>query len=122
MSESRDPAPEPEGSPETAGVVTECFLYRLRPGCGEAYEKYHREASEAQRRSLRRAGYLSYDIYRRGEIVISVVTRDLSKSGYEPTESERAESQAWTAKMAPLFAAIADEDGRPLTADHIFWV
>ena len=101
-------------------VVTECFLYRLRPEAAAAYEEFHRAVWPEVKESLRRSGIVDYAIYRRGDLVISVVTRDPAIPAPTPDPGLQEKVDEWSALMAPLFSAISDESGRLLYADQIF--
>lgn len=104
----------------TSSPRTECFIYQLVPGCGPTYDEYHRAVWPEVRTSLRASGIVEYAIYRRGDLVISVLTRDPSLAVESVDPEVRRRVEEWAAVMAPLFVASADEDGLPLFADHIF--
>lgn len=101
-------------------LVTECFIYHLAPGCGPAYDAYHRDVWPEVQDQLKASGIVDYSIYRRDELVISVTTRDPSAPVPDLGGDVAEKVAQWGALMAPLFVAAADADGKPLFADRIF--
>ena len=106
--------------PNGSGLRTECFIYELVPGQGHAYDQYHANVWPEVLHALRASGITDYSIYRRGNLVISVRTRDPSTPPPQlPPEVEQKVAD-WGRTMAPLFVSAADADGQPLYAERIF--
>ena len=70
--------------------------------------------------ALRSAGISDYTIYRRGDLVVSVWTRDLDAPEPDLTPDIRKRVKEWDALMEPLFVAYQDENAQPLLAERIF--
>ena len=100
-------------------MSTECFLYELRPGCGARYDELHEYVWPEVRQSLTNGGIADYTIYRRGELVITVLTRE-TKPAQVVEERTQRRLDAWTALLAPLFSRTQDERGAPLWAHSVF--
>lgn len=103
-----------------AGPRTECFIYQLVPGQGWAYDEYHANVWPEVLRALRASGITDYSIYRRGDLVVSVWTRDPSAPPPDLPPEVQQKVTEWRQLMAPLFVAAADVDGQPLQAKRIF--
>jgi len=99
---------------------TKCFVYHLLPGQESSYDRYHAQVWPEVIEEIRASGIVEYDIYRRGTLVISVVTHDPSATGRPVSTEVAAKVDEWHARMAPLFDASAGEDGEPLYAQRIF--
>ena len=108
--------------PSPAGVrrPAECFIYQLRPGCAEEYEKHHARVWPEVITALRGTGITEYTIYRRDDLVISVLRREAEPASGELPPAARARVEEWDALMAPLFLESADAQGVPLFATPIF--
>lgn len=105
-------------SPKTSAAM--CFIYRLLPGREADYDRYHAEVWPEVIEEIRASGITDYDIYRRGTLVISVMTRDHDGPTREVPPAVAAKVDEWHALMAPLFEESADEYGQPLYAQRIF--
>lgn len=97
----------------------ECFVYELRPGCGPRYDDLHRNVWPEVQQSLRESGITDYAIYRRGELVITVITGH-ADGGPPPETGNQRRLDQWTALLAPLFAKTSDDAGEPMYADLVF--
>ena len=109
-----------EFATSNADLRTECYIYRLVPGQGPLYDRYHADVWPEVRESLRASGITDYSIYRRGDLVISVWTRDLAAPAPELSPEIRQRIHEWDALMEPLFVTYQDEQGQPLFAERIF--
>jgi L-rhamnose mutarotase len=101
-------------------MCTECFIYQLIPGQGPLYDKYHANVWPEVLEALRASGITDYSIYRRGDLVISVWTRDTAVAAREVPPEIGKRVQEWDALMEPLFVTYADENGEPLFAERVF--
>lgn len=99
---------------------TECFVYHLVPGQGPLYDRYHADVWPEVIESIRAAGVVDYTIYRRGDLVVSVWTRDPDAPAPELDPAVRRRVAEWDALMEPLFVAYQDEHSQPLFAERIF--
>lgn len=99
---------------------TECYIYQLVPGQGPLYDEYHAAVWPEVLESLHASGITDYSIYRRGDLVISVWTRDLAAPEPHLSPEVRQKVQDWDALMDPLFVAYQDQHGQPLYAEPIF--
>jgi L-rhamnose mutarotase len=98
----------------------EVFIYELRPGCEAEYDRHHAAVWPEVVAELRASGHEEYTIHRRGTLVISIVRRgERSPSGQTSPEVQRRVDE-WHDLMAPLFAAVTDEQGELLHAEKIF--
>jgi L-rhamnose mutarotase len=92
----------------------------LKPGRGEEYDRLHRSVWPEVVSQLSARGAYDYSIFRREELVISVIrTREVVESPHNE-KSTAASAAEWTAVLAPLFEATSDDDGEPLWADRVF--
>lgn len=98
----------------------ECFVYYLKPGKGEEYEKYHQEVWPEVIAALRLRGLESYSIFRRGDLVISVISRRSVVDVIDLPPDIKQRVDAWDALLAPLFVATTDRLGARLMARQIF--
>lgn len=98
---------------------TECFIYHLRPGCGPRYDELHRDVWPEVQLSLREGGTGDYSIYRRNNLVITVLARSDQPAPPVDKEGQRRLDE-WAALLNPLFARTTDVNGEPLYADLIF--
>lgn len=96
----------------------ECFIYWLKPGAGPEYDRLHAQALPEIRERLRRRGAYDYSIFRRGDLVISVLRHRPPEPYDDPALDEL--QQEWSQTLRPLFACIADVDGNRLTAHQVF--
>lgn len=96
------------------------YIYRLRPGKGEEYDRHHAEVWTALIALLRETGIHDYSIWRHEEIVVcSLRTRD----GYEATMARLAESEVqdeWSRSLGDLFEKVADDGGDHLFLNRVF--
>jgi L-rhamnose mutarotase len=99
-------------------VQQECFLYYLKPGAGPEYDRLHAQALPEIRDRLSRHGVFDYSIFRRGDLVISVLRHRRSSAFDDPSLDRHQE--AWSGTLRRLFACIADVDGNRLTAHRVF--
>lgn len=98
----------------------EVYLYELRPGAEEEYDRHHAAVWPEVVATLRAHGYHEYTIHRRGTLVVSVVRRSTPGEQPEiPAEVQRRVDE-WHELMAPLFAAVVDDAGDLLYAEKIF--
>ena len=109
-----------ESSPANTTLRTECFIYQLVPGQGPLYDEYHANVWPEVLESLHASGISDYSIYRRGDLVISVWTRDTAAP--EPDLSPEIQQRVyeWDVLMEPLFVAYQDQHGQPLFATRVF--
>lgn len=98
----------------------ECFIYYLVPDRGEEYDRYHAEVWPEVLEALRLTGIVDYRIYRRGDLVISTITRSSVFVEVPLPERLAARLREWRVMMAPLFTSAADEAGDPLFATCVF--
>jgi L-rhamnose mutarotase len=106
---------------DTEGTVrTECFIYQLVPGQGPLYDRYHADVWPEVLESLRASGISDYSIYRRGDLVVSVWTRDVDAPAPTLSPEIRRRVEEWDVLMEPLFVAYQDENAQPLFAERIF--
>lgn len=99
---------------------TECFIYQLVPGQGPRYDSYHRDVWPEVLQSLRESGITDYSIYRRGDLVISVWTRDVAAPEPVLAPEVRQRVAEWNALTDAMLVAYQDQDGQPLFADRVF--
>ena len=106
---------------DTEGTVrTECFIYQLVPGQGPLYDRYHADVWPEVLESLRASGISDYSIYRRGDLVVSVWTRDVDAPAPTLSPEIRRRVEEWDVLMEPLVVAYQDENAQPLFAERIF--
>jgi L-rhamnose mutarotase len=97
-----------------------CFIYRLASEAGPEYDARHAEVWPEMRQLLAAEGIHDYRIFRRGDLVISVLR---STDDFAETRARLAASavqQRWSASLAHLFAETQDERGLPLFAEEVF--
>lgn len=109
-----------EGIASPAELCTECFVYQLAPGQGGRYDELHRDVWPEVLESLRESGVTDYSIYRRGDLVISVWTRDVAAPAPTLTPDIRQKVEEWNALTDVLLTAYEDENGQPLFAERVF--
>jgi L-rhamnose mutarotase len=96
------------------------YLYRLKPGMGPVYDARHRAVWPELRALLDAAGIYDYRIWRHDEIVVCRLrTRDGHAAAAAVTAASEVQRR-WTASLADLFAATADEQGAPLWLHEVF--
>ena len=96
------------------------FIYRLKPGMGEEYDRAHRAVWPEILALLDEAGIHDYRIWRHGEIVVS---RMRTTQGFAHAQAVTRASDVqrrWTASLGHVFDEIADADGEPLWLDEVF--
>lgn len=98
----------------------ECFVYHLEPGRGADYDRFHADVWPEVVDALRLQGVADYRIYRRGDLVISVLTRHSDRPAADLPTHLADRSREWSELMAPLFTAAADRNGDPLFASCVF--
>lgn len=96
-----------------------CFIYWLRAGAGEEYDRRHRDVWPEIRRHLDAAGVHDYSIFRRGDLVISTL-RCPGRWPPRPQADDPPEVATWHRALRPLFSQITDLDGEPLFAARVF--
>lgn len=97
-----------------------CYVYRLRPGAGQEYERRHAEVWPELSALIDEAGIYDYRIYRHGLLLICVLR---TRNGFGHASRVTAASQVqarWTRSLAHLFAEVADADDEPLWAYPVF--
>jgi L-rhamnose mutarotase len=97
-----------------------CFIYHLKPGCGEEYDRLHAQIPPEIVDRIRARGTHDYSIFRRGDLVISVLRRASPDRAGTPDPATDALQAEWTASLAPLFERTRDENGRELFAHRVF--
>jgi L-rhamnose mutarotase len=95
-----------------------CVIYRLRPGAGPEYDRRHAAVWPEVVVALRAQGVRDYSIFRRGDLVISVLRVDPTVG--DPDPAQVAAQVAWSESLADLFESITDAAGQPLTAHRVF--
>lgn len=95
-----------------------CILYRLQPGAGPEYDRRHSQVPADVHASLCAQGVWDYSIFRRGDLVVSVLRDRPEATPLDPVHL--AAQAAWSESLADLFESIADPAGRPLTAHRVF--
>ncbi|MBX9457608.1 MAG: L-rhamnose mutarotase [Rhizobium sp.] len=96
------------------------FIYRLKPGMGDEYDRAHRAVWPDILDLLDDAGIYDYQIWRRGDLVVS---RMRTRHGYDHAAAVTGASEVqkrWTASLGHVFAEIADANGAPLWLDKVF--
>lgn len=96
------------------------FLYRLKPGAGPEYDRWHAEVWPELLAEIEAAGFEDYQIWRHEEIVVS---RLRGRDGYRAAEAimqASAIQKRWTATLAHLFESYETSDGEPLWLDEVF--
>lgn len=96
------------------------FIYRLKPGMGEEYDRMHAAVWPEIRALLDEAGIYDYRIWRHEEIVVSQLR---TRRGFRHASAVTAASEAqarWTAAMSHIFEVIADDRGDPLWLHPVF--
>jgi L-rhamnose mutarotase len=73
---------------------------QLVPGAAEAYEEFHRAVPRRIDEQLRRAGVLSWQIYRRGDVLTHCVRKDGREHAAEPDDI--ATSAWWREQVKPF--------------------
>lgn len=107
--------------PQSPGIRDpEVFIYELRPGCEDEYDRHHAAVWPEVIAQIRSSGITQYTIHRRGTLVISVVRREdrQERPALSPELQQRVSE--WHDLMAPLFTAVEDEYGELLHAEKIF--
>ncbi|MGC0273327.1 L-rhamnose mutarotase [Pseudactinotalea sp. Z1739] len=99
---------------------SECFLYILKPGCADRYDELHANVWPEVQEELRASEYLRYDIYRWGDVVITVTERNRHRMPTPVSEHVQEQVDRWAELMAPLFIASTDRDGNLLRAAPVF--
>ena len=96
------------------------FIYRLKPGMGDEYDRLHRAVWPDIVALLDEAGIYDYQIWRHDEIVVS---RMRTRFGYEHTRAVTAASDVqarWTGSLGHIFEQIVDATGNPLWLKEVF--
>jgi L-rhamnose mutarotase len=97
-----------------------CYLYRLRPGAEQEYERRHAKIWPELSALIDQAGIYDYHIYRHGLLLICVLrTRQGFDHASRVTQASAVQAR-WTRSLAHLFAEVADADGEPLWAYPVF--
>lgn len=95
-----------------------CVIYELVPGAGVEYSRLHADVPRAVREALAAQGIGDYSIWVYGDLVVSTYVERPTR--YVPEASVRRELDDWSARLAPLFRRIVDEDGAPLEGRPVF--
>lgn len=98
----------------------ECFVYHLKPGAGPEYDRWHAETFPGVLAGLKQRGAYDYSIFRRDDLVITVVRRSATAPAIDDPFQANADELRWKEVLAPLFESTADADGRPLYAQRVF--
>lgn len=98
----------------------QCFIYRLQPGAGEEYDRWHAQVFDGVIAGLKERGAYDYSIFRRGDLVITVVRVLPGGPDIDAPGRDSDDDQRWQALMAPLFENTTDAQGRPLRAERVF--
>jgi L-rhamnose mutarotase len=96
------------------------FIYRLKPGMGEEYDRMHAAVWPEILALLDEAGMYDYRIWRHEEVVVSQFR---TRQGFRHARAVTAASEAqarWTAAMSHIFDVIAGKDGDPLWLRPVF--
>ena len=109
-----------ESAEVKADLRTECFVYQLVTGQGPLYDEYHSNVWPEVSESLRASGITEYSIYRRGDLVISVWTRDTGAPEPVLSSETRQKVREWDALTNSLLVAFEDEHGLPLFAELVY--
>jgi len=99
-----------------------CFVYHLKPGCGQEYDRLHAQIPQEIVDRIRARGTHDYSIFRRGDLVISVLRRASAGHADTPDPATDALQAQWTATLAPLFEQTRDDNGSELYAHRVFRV
>lgn len=97
-----------------------CYVYRLRPGAEQEYERRHEQIWPELSALLDEAGIYDYSIFRRDLLLICVLR---TRRGFAHASQVTGASQVqrrWTESLSHLFDQIADADGEPLWAHRVF--
>ena len=107
----------------TGGVETprmHCFVYRLLPGAGTEYDARHEQVWPELLDLISSVGVFDYHIFRRGELVISVLRcrEDFAVARVRLAASDV--QRRWSESLKDLFMETMDHDGEPLWANEVF--
>lgn len=97
-----------------------CFIYRLAPGAGPEYDARHEEVWPEMRELLTSVGIHDYHIFRRGDLVISVLRSDQDLGAARAILNGSDVQRRWSESLQGLFLETADEAGEPLWAEQVF--
>lgn len=97
-----------------------CFIYRLAPGAGPDYDAWHEDVWPEMRALLTSVGIHDYHIFRRGDLVISVLRCDQDFGAARAILGASDVQRRWSESLRGLFLETADEDGEPLFAAQVF--
>ena len=96
------------------------YVYRLRPGAGEEYDRRHRDVWPEMLALLAEVGVDDYTIWRSDDIVVcSMRTRDRFDDAAAALAASEVQAR-WSASLRDLFERVADDDGRPLWLTEVF--
>lgn len=118
---TENPSVDPAETPQWVDDGNQqCFIYRLQPGAGPEYDRWHAQVLPGVIAGLKERGAYDYSIFRRGDLVITVVRTlpgapDIDAPGRDSDDDIR-----WRELMGPLFESKSDEQGRPLRAERVF--
>lgn len=98
----------------------ECFIYHLQPGAGDDYDRWHAQVFPGVIAGLKERGAYDYSIFRRGDLVITVVRRTPDAPGIDEPGRDSDDEQRWQETMRPLFENTTDAAGEPLWAHRVF--
>lgn len=96
------------------------FIYRLKPGMGPDYDRAHQALWPEILELIDQAGIYDYQIWRRGDLVVS---RMRTRYGYDHAASVTSASaiqRRWTDSMSHMFLDVADKTGEPMWLEEVF--
>ncbi|MBB4053641.1 L-rhamnose mutarotase [Devosia subaequoris] len=96
------------------------YLYRLKPGMGEEYDRLHRAVWPEMLDLIDQAGIYDYQIWRHEEIVIVRLRTQHSFEQAAATTAASPIQARWTAYMGHVFAQTEAADGQPLWLNEVF--
>lgn len=97
-----------------------CFIYHLVPGAGPEYDARHEAVWSEMRELLTIVGVHDYHIFRRGDLVVSVLRSDHDFAEAKAVLSASDVQRRWSESLQGLFLETLDPAGEPLWADEIF--
>lgn len=98
----------------------ECFIYHLQPGAGDDYDRWHSQVFPGVIAGLKERGAYDYSIFRRGDLVITVVRRTPGSPDIDAPGRDSDDERRWQDTMRPLFENTTDAAGAPLRAHRVF--
>jgi L-rhamnose mutarotase len=95
------------------------FIYRLKPGAGEEYDRAHTRVPEELLDLLAEAGISDYTIWRHEEILVCEFQSALGFENSHQLLSASDVQRRWTESLTHLFEKI-DDNGQPLWLGQVF--